>query len=90
MNSFSFGSMLDNFSEYILCFYVNITSQVQIIRITNIPNSYWERVIFPGQWLTFDSMTSALLKIHVSKSSTAIPCQHLRVMDELVSAKHSL
>lgn len=94
-NSFAFGSMLDSFSGYILYFYINITRYVQIIRITNIPNYYWERTIFPGQRLIFEAITSAKLEIYTTESATAIPsdvipCQQLRVMDELVSAKHSL
>ncbi|MGL4377128.1 MAG: DUF1830 domain-containing protein, partial [Microcoleaceae cyanobacterium] len=33
----------DQLSEKILCWYINITSQVQVIRISNIPNWYFER-----------------------------------------------
>jgi len=33
----------------ILCWYLNTTSKVQIARITNIPNWYFERTVFPGE-----------------------------------------
>jgi hypothetical protein len=34
-------------TSVILCCYVNATSQIQVSRITNIPNWYFERVVFP-------------------------------------------
>ena len=95
MKNFSLDSIVDDLSNYILCFYTNISNQIQIIKITNIPNYYRERAIFPGQRLMFEAVTSAKLEIHTSESATAIPsdiipCQHLRVFDEILSAKHSL
>ncbi len=88
-----FDSVVDNVSGYFLCFYINSTSQIQLIKINNIPNYYWERAIFPGQRLMFEATTLALLEIHTSESVTAfpadvIPCQQLRVIDESTSAKH--
>lgn len=68
----------------ILCGYVNATSQIQIVRITNIPNWYFERVVFPGQRLLFKAPMDALLEVHTSKNSRAIlldtiPCDRLRI-----------
>ena len=88
-------SVLDNPSNYILCSYINITNRIQIVRITNIPSYHWEQVIFPGQRLIFEAITSALLEIHTSENVTAIvneviPCQQLRVIDEPISVKRSL
>jgi len=65
-------STLDNSPECILCFYVNTTSRIQIIRITNIPNFYWERVVFPGQRLIYQALPSAKLEIHTTECVTAI------------------
>ena len=42
-------------SEKILCCYVNATSKIQIARISNIANWYFERVVFPGQRLVFEA-----------------------------------
>ena len=43
----------------ILCCYVNVTSNIQVARITNIPNWYFERVVFPGQRLMFEALPEA-------------------------------
>ncbi|MDJ0571978.1 MAG: DUF1830 domain-containing protein [Pleurocapsa sp. MO_192.B19] len=66
----------------ILCCYVNATSQIQIARITNIPNWYFERVVFPGQRLVFESYPNGILEIHTGMMASAIlsdtiPCQRL-------------
>jgi hypothetical protein len=74
----------------LLCCYVNATSKIQIVRITNIPNWYFERVIFPGQRLVFEAMPDAQLEIHTGAMASAIladiiPCDRLRVESELNS-----
>ncbi|MCC0176851.1 DUF1830 domain-containing protein [Waterburya agarophytonicola K14] len=66
----------------ILCCYVNATSQIQIARITNIPNWYFERVVFPGQRLVFEAEPTAVLEIHSGMMASAIlsdtiPCKKL-------------
>ena len=71
----------DNIDK-ILCCYVNATSQIQVARITNIPNWYFERVIFPGQRLVFEALPAALLEIHSGMMASAIlsdtiPCHRL-------------
>ena len=68
----------------VLCCYVNATSQIQIARITNIPNWYFERVVFPGQRLVFEANIEAILEIHTGMMASAIlsdtiPCQKLRL-----------
>lgn len=70
--------------DHILCCYVNATSQIQIARITNIPNWYFERVVFPGQRLVFEALPEALLEIHTGMMASAIlsdtiPCDRLQV-----------
>jgi Domain of unknown function (DUF1830) len=73
--------------ESTLCCYTNATSKIQIARITNIPNWYFERVVFPGQRLVFEAMPEALLEIHSGMMSAilsdTIPCDRLRVEIEL-------
>ncbi|KAM3105021.1 DUF1830 domain-containing protein [Phormidesmis sp. 146-33] len=56
----------------LLCCYVNATSQMQIARITNIPNWYFERVVFPGQRLLFEAVSDAQLEIHTGMMASAI------------------
>ncbi len=52
----------------ILCGYTNHTSQIQIIRISNIPNWYFERVVFPKEMLLFEALPEAELEIHTGIS----------------------
>ena len=66
----------------ILCCYVNATSQIQIARITNIANWYFERVVFPGQRLVFETEPTGILEIHTGMMASAIlsdtiPCSKL-------------
>ena len=70
-------------SNTIHCCYVNATNKIQVARITNIPNWYFERVVFPGQHLVFESLSEAQLEIHTGMMASAIlsdtiPCQRLR------------
>ena len=67
-----------------LCCHTNKTRHLQVVRITNIPNWYYERVVFPGQRLLFEAPTDARLEVHTSYPVTAlwtdtISCDRLRV-----------
>lgn len=69
-------------SGKILCCYVNATSKIQIARISDIPNWYFERVVFPGQRLVFEAPRVAHLEIHTGMMASAIlsdtiPCDRL-------------
>ena len=71
-----------NSANSIICCYVNATNQMQIARITNISNWYFERVVFPGQRLVFEAVPQALLEIHSGMMASAIlsdtiPCERL-------------
>jgi Domain of unknown function (DUF1830) len=71
-------------SNHILCCYVNASNQIQVARITNIRNWYFERVIFPGQRLVFESLPEGLLEIHTGMMASAIlsdtiPCYRLQL-----------
>ena len=76
-----------NFSaKPILCCYVNATSKIQVARITNVPNWYFERVVFPGQRLLFEAVPEAQLEIHTGMMASAIlsdriSCEELEVCD---------
>jgi Domain of unknown function (DUF1830) len=82
-----FDPLPSNTQENSLCCYVNATSKIQIARITNIPNWYFERVVFPGQRLVFEALPQALLEIHSGMMSAiladTIPCDRLFVKAEL-------
>jgi hypothetical protein len=66
---------VDQLSEKILCWYINITSKVQVIRISNIPNWYFERTVFPGERFIFESFSQAELEIYQKDQNNTIFCQ---------------
>jgi len=68
---------------HLLCSYVNTTSLLQIVRITNLPNWYFERVVFPRQRLLFEALPQAQLEIYTGENPSAmladkIACDRLR------------
>jgi hypothetical protein len=80
-------SIFEDDADRLCCCYVNTTSQIQVARITNIDNWYFERVVFPGQRLIFEAPLSAYLEIHTGMMASAIlsdriPCQQLLVLGE--------
>jgi hypothetical protein len=56
----------------ILCSYVNPSRQIQIVRITNRPNAFFERTVFPGQRIVFETLPTAQLEIHTGMMASAI------------------
>ena len=75
----------------ILCCYVNATSKMQVARISDVPNWYFERVVFPGQRLVFEAPREAHLEIHTGMMASSIlsdniPCNTLSIDD---SVEHS-
>ncbi|RCJ28480.1 hypothetical protein A6770_23750 [Nostoc minutum NIES-26] len=85
-------------STYILCCYVNVTNQIQVARISNIPGWYFERVVFPGQRLFFEAPQAAQMEFHTHVMASAvlsdrIPCERLQIdcgVDEQLVARHHL
>ncbi|WP_404788953.1 DUF1830 domain-containing protein [Altericista sp. CCNU0014] len=76
-------------SDLICCCYINATSKIQIARITNIPNWYFERVVFPGQRLLFEALPEGHLEIHTGMMASAIlsdtiPCTQIQITDDEV------
>ncbi|MBW4475045.1 MAG: DUF1830 domain-containing protein [Stenomitos rutilans HA7619-LM2] len=83
-----FDPLPSNSTNPILCCYVNATSHIQIARITNISNWYFERVVFPGQRLVFEALPEGQLEIHSGKIASAImsdtiPCDRLCIQEEI-------
>ncbi|MEM6446355.1 MAG: DUF1830 domain-containing protein [Cyanobacteria bacterium J06642_2] len=73
----------------VTCVYVNSSSSIQIARITNVKNWYFERVVFPGQRLMFEAVPDATVEIHTGMMASAILddtflCRDLAVDDENV------
>ncbi|MEG4008169.1 DUF1830 domain-containing protein [Microcoleus sp. Pol11C1] len=61
----------------ILCWYLNNTSKVQIARITNIPNWYFERTVFPGERFLFEALPEAQLEVCRSADTGVIVCERI-------------
>ncbi len=61
----------------ILCWYINITNKVEIARITNIPDWYFERTVFPGERLLFEAQLEAELEVWRSAETSGIVCDRI-------------
>lgn len=81
---------LTSLEQLLLCYYTNPSNRIQIVRITNISNWYFERVVFPGQRLMFEAPRDAQLEIYSSAVVTAIPCDRIPCLrlqiDSMLSA----
>lgn len=71
-------------SNKILCSYHNRSPDLQIARIANISNWYFERVIFPDDVLIFEAIAEAMLEIYETDGvstllSDHLPCEELRI-----------
>ncbi|MEM9137162.1 MAG: DUF1830 domain-containing protein [Cyanobacteria bacterium P01_F01_bin.42] len=82
----------DGNSDYQMMCYVNATSSIQVARITNVSNWYFERVVFPGQRLVFEAPLSANLEIHTGMMASAIlsdtiPCNRLVMAEQVTQSK---
>ena len=65
-------SQLTNASTHTLYSYANSTCNLQVIRIANVPNYYFERVIFPKQRLLFEAQSNAELEVYTGEQGQAI------------------
>ena len=84
----------NNENDSILCCYVNATSRILVARITNIENWYFERVVFPGQRLVFETFPDAMLEIHSGMMASAIiadtiPCKRLCISEQSTEKEES-
>lgn len=63
---------LIGYSDRIFCSYLNDSKQVQVLRISNIPNWHFERVVFPGQQIVFGTFLNAQLEIYEGEIISSI------------------
>ncbi|MEL6402188.1 MAG: DUF1830 domain-containing protein [Cyanobacteria bacterium J06626_4] len=68
----------------ILCRYANQSPTLQVVRITNIPHWYFERVVFSRDCLFFAAVPGAILEIYSGDNMTtlradSIPCDRLQM-----------
>lgn len=64
-------------SVRILCWYMNTSSKLEIARITNIPNWYFERTVFPGERFLFEALPEAQLEVCRSTETGGIVCERI-------------
>jgi hypothetical protein len=70
-----------------LCYYANATNQVQILRIRNIPDWFYERVVFPRERLLMTTPAQAILEVYHGTPTgelllAQVPCSHLEVNED--------
>jgi Domain of unknown function (DUF1830) len=71
------------------CAYTNHSGVIQIARISNVENWYFERVVFPAQMIGFTATSQATLDIYTCDHAGAllderIPCNRLAIADSIV------
>lgn len=66
------NSQVTNTSTLTLYSYTNPTNALQVIRIINVPNGCFERVIFPKQRLLFETQPEAELEVYASHQGQAV------------------
>jgi Domain of unknown function (DUF1830) len=72
---------------YIQCSYVNNSTQLQVVRISNIPGWRLEQVVSPGQELTFKALSNARLEVYANKSGAVTQVQEILCSNLEASAK---
>ncbi|PZO11290.1 MAG: hypothetical protein DCF25_19625 [Leptolyngbya foveolarum] len=61
----------------ISCEYANLTESIQVIRISNIDGWHFERTVFAGQRLFFETVPEAVLEVSTGEMITAIVCDRI-------------
>ncbi|KAI9135615.1 DUF1830 domain-containing protein [Acaryochloris sp. CCMEE 5410] len=59
------------------CYYINQTAHVQVLRIENIPNWYFERVAIPDQPLIFQAPFGAQLDVYSGCPVSSLLCDRI-------------
>lgn len=60
-----------------LCRYTNDTRQIQIIRMTNLPDDFLERAVLPGNQILFAASADAELEVYTYDIATAILAERM-------------
>ncbi|MDB9517081.1 DUF1830 domain-containing protein [Roseofilum reptotaenium CS-1145] len=70
--------------NWMLCYYKNDSQSVQILKIDNTEDWYFEKLVDPEERLVFEAPEMAQLQIHYQSASDygvveILPCYQLRV-----------
>ena len=88
MDKTSTGYQFSRQHTRISCEYTNSTDSVQVIRISNIDGWHFERTVFAGQQMAFETVPEAVLEVSTGELMTAvvcdrIPCLRLRAAEPI-------
>lgn len=80
MNVTSLPSQISASACDILCYYINSTSILQMVRLSGARDRGFERIVFPGQRLLFEASPESFLEISANgQSLDRITCDRLQV-----------
>jgi hypothetical protein len=74
-------------SQPVLCYYVNATKRIQVVRLSHLKEGEWEHILFPAQNFMFEAPPEAMLEVYKSPALSIVPpeyilCRTLQVQSE--------
>lgn len=79
-------------STQFLCYYINDTNNMQIIRLLSVVKCEFERVVFSGERILFNAVPESYLEVYSSlvneMQSSRMNCKFLQVNESPDLAKH--
>jgi Domain of unknown function (DUF1830) len=74
-------------SEPVLCYYMNATKRIQVVRLSHLTEGEWEHILFPAQNFMFEAPPEAMLQVYKSPTLSIAPpeyilCRTLQVQSE--------
>lgn len=85
-----FDTIPQKYPHKILCYYQNSTNKLQTLRVTNIPEWYFEQIVFPGERLLFEAVAEGQLEIYsggrvVPNLAQVVPCRQLATKENEIT-----
>jgi Domain of unknown function (DUF1830) len=65
------------FSAPILCYYMNATKRIQVVRLSHLTEGEWEHILFPAQNFMFEAPPEAMLEVYKSPTLSVVPPEHI-------------
>jgi hypothetical protein len=64
-------------SAPILCYYINATKRIQVVRLSHLTEGEWEHILFPAQNFMFEAPPEAMLEVYKSPTLSIAPPEHI-------------
>jgi Domain of unknown function (DUF1830) len=64
-------------SEPILCYYINATKRIQVVRLSHLTEGEWEHILFPAQNFMFEAPPEAMLEVYKSPTLSIAPPEYI-------------